>query len=83
MANNTETLLKYRGIAYKSESITLKYLLKQIKSDNKKEFEKKLDQAKLSGQEIFWYSWKMCPAFVIDNWYDAVFWHTSQLYKIR
>lgn len=53
MATNTETLLKYRGIAYKSESITLKYLLKQIKSDNKKEFEKKLDQAKLSGQEIF------------------------------
>jgi hypothetical protein len=46
MTNNTQSVLKYRGIAYKSESITLKYLLK-------KELEKKVDQSKMSAQEIF------------------------------
>jgi hypothetical protein len=53
MTNNTQSVLKYRGIAYKSESITLKYLLKQIKEENKKELEKKVDQSKMSAQEIF------------------------------
>lgn len=53
MADNTQSELKYRGIAYKSESITLKYLLKQIKNENKRELEKKVDQSKMSAQEIF------------------------------
>ena len=53
MANNTQSELKYRGITYKSESITLKYLLKQIKNENKRELEKKVDQSRMSAQEIF------------------------------